>query len=127
MIGWPEKKLGFGLMRLPRLEDGSFDDEQIARMADAFLANGYTYFDTAYVYGGSEEAFRRAVVERHPRESYTIASKLAGWDLKEGFGPEEMFETSLQRMGVDYIDFYLLHSLQESHGTIYEDNKCQRS
>ena len=124
MNNWPEKKLGFGLMRLPKLADGSFDMEQVCQMADAFLANGFTYFDTAFVYEGSEEAFRKAVVERHPRESFTIASKLAGWRLKEGFGPEEMLAETMSRMGVDYIDYYLLHSLQETHGTIYEDNGC---
>ena len=62
--------------------------------------------------------------ERYPRESYTIASKLAGWQLTDTFRPKDMFEESLRRCGVDYFDYYLLHSLQESHGTVYEDNGC---
>ena len=76
-------KLGFGLMRLPRLADGeTIDVEQTARMADAFLAAGGTYFDTAYAYPGSEEAIRKALVERVPRDKYTLASKLIA------FGPD---------------------------------------
>ena len=124
MNGWNEKKLGFGLMRLPRNEDKSIDLPQVCKMADRYLEAGFTYFDTAYVYNGSEEAFRKAIAERHPRDSYTIASKLAGWQLRDDFRPQDMFNASLQRCGVDYFDYYLLHSLQESHGTVYEDNDC---
>ena len=71
------KKLGFGLMRLP-VKDGSIDIEHVSRMADEFLNQGFTYFDTAYVYKGSEIAFREAVVKRHPRNSFTVASKMDG-------------------------------------------------
>ena len=69
-------KLGFGLMRLPRLEDKTIDVEQSKKMVDAFLAAGGKYFDTAFVYEGSEEATRKALCERHPRESYYLATKL---------------------------------------------------
>ena len=69
-------KLGFGLMRLPKLEDGTIDIEQTKQMVDRFLAAGFTYFDTAYVYTGSEDAARQALVERHPRDSYTLATKI---------------------------------------------------
>lgn len=69
-------KLGFGLMRLPRMQDGSIDVDQTSQMVDLFLESGLTYFDTAYVYEGSEEATRKALVERHPRDSYTLASKV---------------------------------------------------
>ena len=74
-------RLGFGLMRLPKNPDGSIDIPQVAEMADRFLAAGGTYFDTAYVYdsGGSEEAFKAAVADRYPRESYTVATKLNAW------------------------------------------------
>lgn len=78
-----EIKLGFGLMRLPKNEAGEIDIPRVCEMADAFLARGFTYFDTAYVYAGSEVAFREAVVRRHPRESFTVASKMAGWQLSE--------------------------------------------
>jgi predicted aldo/keto reductase-like oxidoreductase len=69
-------KLGFGLMRLPKLEDGSIDVEQTAQMADLFLQAGGTYFDTAFAYPGSEEAIRKALIERHPRECFTFSTKL---------------------------------------------------
>ena len=62
-------KLGFGLMRLPRLEDGSFDEQLICDMVDEFLAAGFTYFDTAWIYTGSEEVIAKALVQRYPRES----------------------------------------------------------
>ena len=69
-------KLGFGLMRLPRLENGEIDVEQFKQMVDMFFDAGGRYFDTAYVYGGSEEATRKALCERYPRESYYLATKL---------------------------------------------------
>ena len=76
-LGESTKKLGFGLMRLPRIEgsDDVIDIEQTKEMVDLFLEAGCTYFDTAWIYQGSEEAMRKALVERHPRESYTIATK----------------------------------------------------
>ena len=110
-------KLGFGLMRLPRLENGSIDIEQTSRMTDAFLAAGGRYFDTAYVYEGSEEAARKALVERHPRDSYYLATKL---NAGEGFcqNAEEAkaeLRTSLERTGAGYFDFYLLHALGQKN------------
>lgn len=103
-------RLGFGYMRLPRI-DGEFDYEQINKMADAFLASGGTYFDAAYVYDGAEVAFRESVVKRHPRESFTIATKLPLGFVKPGKSIEDIFNTSLERLGTDYIDFYLLHGI----------------
>ena len=72
------KKLGFGLMRLPKKGD-EIDIEQTCIMVDKFLEAGFTYFDTAWAYNGSEEAMRKALIERHPRENYTVATKLAAW------------------------------------------------
>ena len=74
-------KLGFGLMRLPKLEDKSIDIEQTKKMVDMFMEAGFTYFDTAYVYDGgeSEKAAKLALVNRYPRESYTLATKLNAW------------------------------------------------
>ncbi|MDR1589348.1 MAG: aldo/keto reductase [Oscillospiraceae bacterium] len=103
-------KLGFGFMRLPR-KDGVFDTEQIGRMVDHFMDAGFTYFDTAYVYEGSEDALRKSLVERYPRESFQIATKL---NLMLAKTPEELpgfFETSKKRLGVSSVDFYLLHGL----------------
>lgn len=120
---WSNKKFGFGLMRLPRI-DGEIDIPAVAKMADTFLARGFTYFDTAYVYGGSEVAFREAVVKRHPRESFTVASKMAGWNLSETLTPEVMFNESLERCGVTYFDYYLLHSLQPGRIKCYDEYDC---
>lgn len=117
-------KLGFGLMRLPKLEDGSIDVEQTAEMANRFLAAGGTYFDTAYVYdnGESEEAFRKAVVERHPRESFTVCTKLCAWlQCHDEESAKQQFYTSLERTGAGYFDYYLLHALQRNNYTKYDE------
>ena len=75
-LGEEIKKLGFGLMRLPRLADETtIDLEQVKQMVDLFLSKGFTYFDTARVYPGSEDAIRQALVERHPRDKFTLATK----------------------------------------------------
>lgn len=112
-------RLGFGLMRLPRV-DGQIDVEAVAGIANRFLEEGFTYFDTAYVYEGSEEAFRKAVVERHPRTCFTIADKLPSWALSETAGPEDLFNESLRRCGVDYFDYYLLHNINEHSAPLFE-------
>ncbi len=115
-------KLGFGLMRLPRLEDGSIDVAQTAEMADRFLAAGGTYFDTAFAYAGSEEAIRKALVERYPRDSYTLATKLIV--RPDGMTAEEArqeFYTSLERTGAGYFDFYLLHAFQRNNYKKYDE------
>ena len=117
-------KLGFGLMRLPKNADGSIDIPQVAEMADLFLAAGGTYFDTAYVYdnGKSEEAFRKAVVERHPRESFTICTKLCAWlQCHDEESAKQQFYTSLERTGAGYFDYYLLHALQRSNYKKYDE------
>ncbi len=107
------KKLGFGLMRLPTLAGGEIDIEQVKKMADLFLENGFTYFDTSFVYhnGKSEAALRQAVVERHPRESFTIATKFPTFVLQTEDQVEGIFAQQLQNLGTDYIDYYLLHIL----------------
>ena len=84
--GREKLKLGFGLMRLPKKEDGSIDREQVKEMVDLFMEAGGTYFDTAFAYPGSEEAINECLVDRYPRESYTLASKLIippGSDIDE--------------------------------------------
>lgn len=122
-LGKSTPKLGFGMMRLPKLEDGSMDIEQIERMVDIFMSAGLTYFDTAFVYDGgeSEVATRKALVERYPRDSFTVATKLNAWlgepDEEEA---KRQFEVSLERLGLDYFDYYLLHALQENNWETYE-------
>lgn len=113
--------LGFGMMRLP-VNNGNptdFDYPQLFQMVDCFLDAGYTYFDTSYVYhnGKSEEAVRKAVVERHPRNRFTIATKFPTFDLKKEEEIEPIFAQQLENLGVDFIDYYLLHNFQ----TVYYD------
>ena len=113
------KKLGFGLMRLPLLDKAdaaSVDVEQVKRMVDLFLERGFTYFDTAYVYLGSEAAARKALVERYPRDSFTLATKLnALMTAPTEKAAKKQFYTSLERTGAGHFDYYLLHALMEDN------------
>ena len=121
-IGKGIGKLGFGLMRLPTLEGGAIDIEQTKKMVDMFMDAGFTYFDTAWAYAGSEDAIRQALVERYPRDSYQLATKNAAWinysTREETIG---QFETSLKQTGAGYFDFYLLHNLGESRTRFFDD------
>lgn len=118
-------KLGFGFMRLP-MNDGSIDMEQLNKMVDYFMENGFTYFDTAYVYheGKSEIALREALVKRYKRESFTIADKLPAWVLHKDGDVEKVFNEQLERTGVSYFDYYLLHSIEEGHLPNYSKYNC---
>ena len=119
-------KLGFGLMRLPE-KDGAIDIEQVSQMADAYMEAGFNYFDTAYVYhgGNSEKVVKEAIVKRFPRESFTIATKLPAWFLHTLEDRDKVFEEQLDRCGVDYFDFYLLHSLEDGNNyDTYEKYDC---
>ena len=115
-------KMGFGLMRLPKNEDGSISVEQTSIMVDRFMEAGGTYFDTAFAYNGSEEAIKKALVERYPRESYTLTSKLIafGPDMTEEKAKSEIY-TSLERSGAGYFDLYLLHALQRANYKNYDN------
>ncbi|MBQ5340565.1 MAG: aldo/keto reductase, partial [Oscillospiraceae bacterium] len=114
-------KLGFGLMRLPRLENGSIDVPQVSKMVDLFLEAGGTYFDTAFAYPGSEEAIKKALVERYPRESYTLATKLMCNDeINDEETAKKEILTSLERSGAGYFDYYLLHALQRGNYEKYD-------
>ena len=108
------KNLGFGMMRLPVHSDPTdFDYVQIKEMADTFLSAGYTYFDTSYVYhnGASETATRKAVVERHPRDSFTVATKFPTFNMVPENEIDGVFQSQLDKLGVEYIDYYLLHNI----------------
>ena len=114
-LGESIKKLGFGLMRLPMLGE-EIDIEQVKKMADTFMSKGFTYFDTAYVYigGKSEVALKEAVVDRYPRDSFQCATKLPLWDLMGAAEMESTFQESLDRAGLKYYDFYLLHAMDHT-------------
>lgn len=110
------KKLGFGLMRLPITEDGnpkSINQELVNRMVDHYLEKGFTYFDTAYPYhqGLSEVAARKAIVERYPRETFTLTDKMPTFFVTRNEDYQRFFDEQLERCGVEYFDYYLLHNL----------------
>ena len=117
------KKLGFGLMRLPK-KDGEIDLIHTNKMVDAFIKNGFTYFDTAYVYdnGKSEEAARECLVKRYPRESFQLTTKLPLWDRNCSIEEvKQRFYTSLERTAAGYFDYYLLHNLGGKRSEIYDE------
>ncbi len=120
------KKLGFGLMRLPLVDPGDrtrIDMPQLIRMVDAFLESGFLYFDTAYMYHGytSESAVREALVRRHPRDSYMLATKMPTMFLKTKDGLERIFNEQLAKCGVEYFDYYLLHNLGAYHYAVAKE------
>ena len=112
------KKLGFGLMRLPTTDDNPehIDIPQVCRMTDAFMHNGYNYFDTSYVYhnGASEDAVRQCLAGRYPRESYFLADKLPTFVITDESQVEAIFNESLARTGAGYFDSYLLHNVNSA-------------
>ena len=115
-----EKKLGFGFMRLPISDSEDvtkIDFEQLNQMVDTFLERGFTYFDTAYMYHNfvSEIALRESLVKRHDRNSFTVATKMPTMFLKKKEDLERIFNEQLEKTGVDYFDYYLLHNLGVSH------------
>ena len=122
-FGEATPKLGFGLMRLPKTKDGKIDLEQTKQMVDRFMEAGLTYFDTAYVYddGDSEWAAKAALVDRYPRESFTLATKLCAWmGAHDEKSAKQQFYTSLERTGAGYFDYYLLHALQAGNYKTYD-------
>lgn len=109
-------KLGFGFLRLPRLnpeDEKSTDYELLNKMVDEYIASGHNYFDTAYTYldGESENAVKKAVIERYPREAVWITDKLPGYKASCEEDSLRFFEESLERTGAGYFDLYLVHGL----------------
>lgn len=114
------KKLGFGMMRLPLLNEEdkkSIDKKTVCQMVDTFMERGFTYFDTAYMYHEyeSERAMKDVLVTRKDRDSYTLASKLPVMQLKEKEDMERIFNEQREKCGVEYFDYYLLHALDAEH------------
>ena len=124
-----KKKLGFGLMRLPQLDPedwGSIDIEQMKQMVDSFLEQGFTYFDTAWMYcgGKSEEAVKEALVSRHPRDSFTLTTKLPAYMLKKEADREWLFQEQLRRTGAGYFDYYWLHDVNSHSLQTFDRLHC---
>lgn len=111
------KKLGFGCMRLPTLNGDSskINMPLFKKMVDLFQSRGFTYYDTAYVYHGgrSEDAVREALVERYPRDSFTITTKMPMFAVEKAEDLERIFSEQIKRLGVDFIDYYWLHALNK--------------
>lgn len=110
------KKLGFGLMRLPLLDvndPASIDIDTTKEMVDIFLERGFTYFDTAWMYCGfnSENVTKEVLVDRYPRNSYTLATKLHSGFIKTKEDRDKIFNKQMEKTGVTYFDYYLLHDI----------------
>ncbi len=118
-------KLGFGCMRLP-MNGTEVDLVEFEKMVDEFINAGFNYFDTAHVYidGKSELALKEALVKRYPREAYLIADKLSGPNFNSADDLEELFKTKLNCLGVDYIDFYLLHAQGSYNYDKFKECEC---
>ncbi|MCR5592877.1 MAG: aldo/keto reductase [Saccharofermentans sp.] len=130
IFGESDKKLGFGMMRLPELSSegkfGNIDIELTKKMVDYFISQGFTYFDTAWMYCGfkSEDAAGEALVSRHKRDEFTLATKLHGGFFNNEDEMENIFQTQLAKTRVDYFDYYLLHDIGEDHYKKYQKFGC---
>ena len=123
------KKLGFGMMRLPLLnpnDDASVDVEQVKKMVDLFIENGFTYFDTAIMYNGfmSQRVAKEALVDRYPRDSFTLATKLHCGFFDTLEGRDQIFNDQLEQTGAGFFDYYLLHGIEEGSYPKYEKFDC---
>lgn len=113
-------KLGFGLMRFPLNDENdqkSIDEEQVIKMVDLFMSNGFNYFDTAYPYheGLSETMFKKAVVDRYPRKDYLIADKMPTWLITGHDDFQKYFNEQIERCGIEYFDYYMMHTIGEDN------------
>lgn len=119
-------QFGFGCMRLPLLDAAdqlSVDYPLTEKLIDTYLKQGFTYFDTAYTYHGyhGEEMVKKVLVDRHPRESFELATKLPLRDFRDEEDLENIFNEQLEHCGVDYFDYYLLHNMGTN---VYQ--KCRK-
>ena len=123
------KKLGFGLMRLPLTDandKGSIDIEALKEMVDTFMEQGFTYFDTAWMYCAfkSENAVKEALTDCYPRDRYALTTKLHASYLKTKEDRDRIFEEQRQKTGVDYFDYYLIHAIDQELYSIYNEMDC---
>ena len=123
------KKLGFGLMRMPLTDPdnaASVDIEQVKQMVDLFMEKGFTYFDTAIMYHGftSQCVAKEAIVDRYPRESFTLATKMHSAFFNSPEDVERVFQEQLEQTGAGYFDYYLLHGIEAGSYPKYEENGC---
>lgn len=124
-----DKKLGFGLMRLPSLDSNDpskIDIEQIKQMIDIYLKKGFSYFDTAWMYCGfaSENAVKETLVDRYPRDSFTLTTKLHAGFIKTKDDRDRIFNEQLKKTGAEYFDYYLLHDINTHSIDVYNKFDC---
>ncbi len=122
-------KLGFGLMRLPltdKNDSSSIDIEKLCEMVDAFIENGFTYFDTAWMYcgGKSENAVNEVLTKRYPREKFSVTSKLPSYKIKSPADNDIVFAQQLQKTGLEFFDYYFLHNVNSGAIATFEKNGC---
>ncbi len=116
--------LGLGCMRLPTLENGKIDESHTRKMVELALENGVNYFDTAYPYhGGESELVIGKILKSFPRESFRLATKYPGHQILDAYDPKSVFEHQLEKCGVEYFDYYLLHNVSEHSIKTYMDPK----
>jgi len=136
-ISW----LGMGGMRLPKTPDGVIDEQQAKELIEHAYKSGVNYYDTAYFYhGGDSERFLGETLKQFPRESWYLADKMPGnmmrfdengklrvdgmnMPAKDISGPGDIFDLQLEKCGVDYFDFYLLHNVSENTYGVYTDER----
>ena len=123
------KKLGFGLMRMPLLDpndEGKVDVEQVKQMVDLFISRGFTYFDTAIMYNGfnSQKVAKAALVDRYPRDRFTLATKIHFEFFDSLEGRDKLFNEQLEQTGAGFFDYYLVHGVDEGNYQRYEDFDC---
>ena len=122
-------KLGFGLMRLPQTnpdDAGSIDIPECECMADTFIDQGFTYFDTAWMYHNkeSEPATKKFLVERHERSEYTLATKMHAGFFNTEEERDAYFEAQLEKTGAGYFDYYLLHDVGRDNIDKFKELRC---
>lgn len=125
----PEKKLGFGLMRLPHTDPddrATIDMEKVKQMVDLFMEKGFTYFDTAWLYNNfnSENSVRECIVNRYPRDSFTVATKLHCGFVNSFEDRDKVFNEQLKKTGAGYFDYYLLHGIEAEQLATFEKFDC---
>ena len=129
MGGFTVKKLGFGLMRLPLTDpndESSVDIEQAKQMGDLFMERGFTYFDTAIMYHdcASQRVAKEILVDRYPRDSFTLATKLHSGFFHSFEDRDRVFAEQLEQTGAGYFDYYLIHGVEASNYPKYERFDC---
>ena len=111
-LGIDVSLLGFGCMRFPTGPDGKINRPLAEKMMEKAMENGVNYIDTAYPYhGGESELFVGEVLKKHPRDSFYLATKLPCWFVNEVSDVDKYFNEQLQKLQVDYVDFYLMHAM----------------